>query len=73
MLEGSENLFDAEVAAHREQSIVCRETIAEVGLDPKPLTILGGTEKTKGDADYSIADEEAVSYTHLTLPTTPYV
>ncbi|KAG8363171.1 hypothetical protein BUALT_BualtMtG0004800 (mitochondrion) [Buddleja alternifolia] len=38
---GSENLFDAEVAAHREQSIVCRETIAEVGLGPKPLTILG--------------------------------
>lgn len=61
MLEGSENLFDAEVAAHRKQSIVCRETIAEVGLDPKPLTRLGGSEKTKGDADYSIADSEEIT------------
>lgn len=34
---------------------------AEVGLDPKPLTILGGSEKTKGDADYSIADSEEIT------------
>ncbi|KAK4414709.1 NADH dehydrogenase [ubiquinone] iron-sulfur protein 3 [Sesamum alatum] len=54
----SENLFDAEVAAYREQSKVCRETITEVALDPKPLTILGGSEKTKVDADYIIADSE---------------
>lgn len=39
----------------------CGETIAEAGLDPKPLTIrLGGSEKTKGDADYSIADSEKI-------------
>lgn len=42
----------------------CGETIAEAGLDPKPLTILGsrlgGSEKTKGDADYSIADSEEI-------------
>ncbi|KAG4914312.1 hypothetical protein JHK87_051869 [Glycine soja] len=43
----------------------CGETIAEAGLDPKPLTILGsrlgGSEKTKGDADYSIADSEEIT------------
>ena len=36
-LASAKRLIDAEVAAHREQSIVCRETIAEVGLDPKHL------------------------------------
>ena len=36
----------------------CGETIAEAGLDPKPLTILGsrlgGSEKTKGDAETNL-------------------
>lgn len=35
--------------------------MAEVGLDPKPLTILGWSEKTKGDVDYSIADSKEIS------------
>lgn len=34
---------------------------AEVGLDPKPLTILGGSEKTKGDVDESIYDSEEIT------------
>jgi len=42
----------------------CGEIIAEAGLDSKPLTILGsrlgGSEKTKGYADYSIADSEEI-------------
>jgi len=39
--------------------------MAEASLDPKPLTILGsrlgGSEKTKGDADYSIADSVEIT------------
>ena len=42
--------------------------------DGKPLKAIGGVNLTVNDGEFvCIVGPSAVSYTHLTLPTTPYV
>ena len=60
VLESHRNLIDVYWAAQREASRLGHETIG-------PEHILLGLVAHGGRA------AEAVSYTHLTLPTTPYV
>ena len=66
---------------HRTTQVLIRVLIAEVTLDNETQygmewslndnSIFGGPGSTQADVDFGSLDP--VSYTHLTLPTTPYV
>ena len=51
-----------------------KDALAEVGLAGMTVTEVKGFGRQKGHTEvYRGSEYTAVSYTHLTLPTTPYV